>query len=476
MNALDTMLALLLVLVAPVVGSVGSLALGGPGAERLARGASIAAWIGASLLLAGAASGQWGAYFGIDVVSDVFLFLVASVYALATWYSRTYLEHVHAPFLTPQRYYALLGAFVFAMLFTLSVSDLGLMWIGVEGTTIASALLIVLERKPTSVEAAWRYTLIASAGLAIALFALLLIYGSTGTLNAFALAQHPVPATLPIAFAVSLALVGYGTKVGLFPMHTWLPDAHSEAPSPVSALFSGVLLPTALYAFLRVEAIVAAPVPPALSTLVIVFGLATAVVAALLLQRQRSYKRLFAYSSMEVMGLAVVGIGLGGIALYGALILVVAHGFAKAAAFFCSGNVLRKTGTTRIDELRDLRHRLPWTGGTWVISAIAATGAPPFGTFVGELLILSGAFVIGAYWVAGIAIGAIAISFLGVNWQVGRMVFGGGRRPQPTLEDPARSLAVPWISLAMALALGIASVPYLAPAIHAAATALGGGP
>ncbi len=476
MSGVDPELALLLVLLAPVGGALVPHALGDRGARWCARAAAIATWIGAAALLGTSASGQWGPYFGIDTVSDLFLFLVASVYALSVWYSRAYLEHVRAPFLTPQRYYALLAAFAFAMVFTLSVSDLGLMWIGVEGTTIASALLIVLERKPTSVEAAWRYTLVASAGLAIALFALLLVYGSTGTLNAFALAQHPVLASLPILFAVSLALVGYGTKVGLFPMHTWLPDAHSEAPSPVSALFSGVLLPTALYAFLRVYRIVATPVPPALSTLVVVFGLATAVVAALLIQHQRSYKRLFAYSSMEVMGLAVVGIGLGGIALYGALILVVAHGFAKAAAFYCSGNVLRQTGTTRIDEVRDLRHRLPWTGGTWVLSSVAATGAPPFGTFVGEILILSGAFAMGAYWVAGIAIGAIAIAFLGVNWQVGGMVFGAGPRPESSGEERPRALSVPWISLAFALGLGITSLPYLTPAIRAAAIALGVSP
>ncbi|EQD42158.1 hydrogenase 4 subunit F, partial [mine drainage metagenome] len=170
-------------------------------------------------------------------------------------------------------------------MFTLSVSDLGLMWIGVEGTTVASALLIVLERKPASVEAAWRYTIIASAGLTLSLFALLLLYRETGTLDAFTLAAHPPPLTGSLVLVVGLALVGYGTKVGLFPMHTWLPDAHSEAPSPVSALFSGVLLPTALYAFLRVYDVVSQPVPAALRDLVIVFGLVTALVAAFLLQQ-----------------------------------------------------------------------------------------------------------------------------------------------------------------------------------------------
>ncbi|MEM0129268.1 MAG: proton-conducting transporter membrane subunit [Thermoplasmata archaeon] len=476
MTALDpAAVALIVVLASPVLGALAPLALGEAASERAARVLSVITWAGAVALLVLGARGEWFGTFGIDALSEVFLVLVASIYALSTWYSRDYIAAVHAPFLTARLYYALLSAFAFAMLFTLSVTDLGFMWIGVEGTTVASALLIVLERKASSVEAAWRYTLIASAGLSIALFALLFLYRSTGTLDAFALAARPVPVSLPIAVAVALALVGYGTKIGLFPMHTWLPDAHSEAPSPISALFSGVLLPTAVYAFLRIYAIVALPVPPALSDLVILFGLATAVVAALLIQRQRSFKRLFAYSSMEVMGLAMVGIGLGGIALYGALLLLVAHAFAKAAAFYCSGNVLRTTGTTRTEEVRDLRHRLPLTAGTWVAAATAVTGAPPFGTFVGEVLILAGAFATGAYWVGAVVVVAIAIAFLGVNHQIGRMVFGTGTGgPAAREPDPARSLIAPWIGVAVAFALGITSIPYLAPTIQAAVRALGG--
>ncbi|MGI0140802.1 MAG: proton-conducting transporter membrane subunit [Thermoplasmata archaeon] len=438
---------LIVVLAAPAAAGLVPLPLGPRGSEIAARVLSVVTWIAAAILLATSASGQWGGYFGIDTVSNVFLFLVASIYALSTWFSSSYLRSIHTPFLTPPLYYGLLGAFAFAMLLTISVSDLGLMWIGVEGTTIASALLIVLERRPASVEAAWRYTLIASAGLAIALFALLFLYGTTGTLNAFTLAANPVAATLPVAAAVGLALVGYGTKVGLFPMHTWLPDAHSEAPSPISALFSGVLLPTALYAFLRIYDVVQTPVPAALSDLVIVFGLATAVVAAFLIQQQRSFKRLFAYSSMEVMGLTVVGIGLGGVALYGALLLLVAHAFAKSAAFYCSGNVLRATGTTRIDTVRGLKTRMPYTAGMWVASAAAVTGAPPFGTFVGELVILAGAFAIGAYWVAAVLVVAIVIAFLGVNVQVGRMVFGTEAPGAAPLRDPLRDLVAPWLAL-----------------------------
>lgn len=445
--------------------------------EWVARIGSLLSLGVAAVLLAGATTGSWGAYLGVDPLSEVFLVMVTGIFATSAWYSKGYLRSVHRPFLTPQVYYALLSAFAFAMTFTLVVSDLGLMWIGVEATTVASALLVVLERKPTSVEAAWRYTLIASAGLTIALFALLLLYTATGTLDAFQLAAHPPAPTLAIEMATALALVGYGTKVGLFPMHTWLPDAHSEAPSPVSAMFSGVLLPTALYAFLRVYRVLPTPVPWSITDLLLAFGITTALVAAFLLQRQRSFKRLLAYSSMEVMGLAVVGIAIGGLALYGVLVLLFAHAFAKSAAFYCAGNVLQSKGTTRIAEVHDLQGSMPWTGTGWVLSAAAVTGAPPFGTFVGELLIVVGALAAGLVWVAIVVVVAILVAFLGVNSQIGRMVFSdgpGGTRPESPPPEPG--LGVVYLNLGVALAIGVASLPYLAPALSKAARLLGGTP
>ncbi len=477
MNVFVPSLALYLVLLAPPASALLALIPYRNVSRRVARVGSLLALAAALALLVDGISGTWGPYLGLDSLSRVFLVMVTGVYATSTWYSEGYLRGVHRPFLTPQLYYALLGAFAFAMIATLVVTDLGLMWIGIEGTTVASALLVVLERKPTSVEAAWRYTLIASAGLTIALFALLLIYADTGTLDAFALAADHPTLSLAIEMAVALALVGYGTKVGLFPMHTWLPDAHSEAPSPISAMFSAILLPTALYAFLRVYAILPTPAPAIVSDLLVVFGAATALVGAFLLQRQRSFKRLLAYSSMEVMGIAVVGIALGGVALYGAMILLVAHAFAKSAAFYCAGNVLQSTGTTRVDEVRDLQHRMPLTGGAWVLAAFAVTGAPPFGTFLGELLIIGGAITAGWYWLALLLVLAILVAFLGVNSQIGRMVFGSfsehGPVPATLAEDSA---AVAYLNVAVALAIGVASLPYFSDAIRAGSSLLGGSP
>jgi hydrogenase-4 component F len=466
---------LYLLLLAPSAGAVLSLVPEPRVSERIARAASLLTFLSATALLVLPGGGTFGSLFELDRLSDLFLFLVAAIYASSTWFSRGYLRAVDRPFLTPERYYSLLGAFALSMLFALSVSDLGLMWIGIEGTTIASALLIVLERTPTSVEAAWRYTIIASAGLSLSLFALLSLYQETGTLNAFTLAAHPPALTTPLLLAVGLALVGYGTKVGLFPMHTWLPDAHSEAPSPVSALFSGVLLPTALYAFLRIYAILPSPVPPGLEDLVLFFGLSTALVAAFLLQRQRSYKRMLAYSSMENMGVALVGFALGGVALYGALLLLVAHAFAKSSAFYSSGNVLRRLGTKRIDEVRDLRSRLPGTGAALTLAGLAVSGAPPFGSFFGELFILAGAVAQDQVVVIVVLLLALVVAFLGINAQLGRMVFGADPLgPRPRIAESWGDRLYPWVNLTAALLVGVVSLPYLMEGIRAAAGVLGG--
>jgi len=475
MNGIDPTTGLFVVLAAPAAAAILALLPHPRASEAVARTGSLLAFAAACGLLGSGVSLRWGSYLGLDPMSELFLFMVTGIYATSAWYSRGYLRSISRPFLTPQVYYALLSAFAFSMIAVLVVTDLGLMWIGVEATTVASALLIVLERKPASVEAAWRYTLIASAGLTIALFALLVLYTATGTLDGFRLAAAPPAVSLPIEMAVALALVGYGTKVGLFPMHTWLPDAHSEAPSPISAMFSGVLLPTALYAFLRVYRVLPSPAPVVITDLLLAFGIATAVVAAFLLQRQRSYKRLFAYSSMEVMGLAVIGIALGGVALYGALVLLVAHAFAKSAAFYCSGSVLRATGTVRIDEVRDLRTSMPATGVGWALAAAAVTGAPPFGTFLGELLIVVGALALGLVWVAGVVVVVILVAFLGVNSQVGRMVFGGAdpatRAPPPGSDQ---GWGIPYLNLGFTVVLGVAALPYLTPAIRATTALLGG--
>ncbi len=458
----------------PTASALGCVVLSPRLAERIARAASLATLAVALLLLVGPARGSAGGILGWDALSDLFAVLVAALYALSTWESSLYLASVRASALSPSNYYALLGGFAAAMLATLSVSDLALMWIGLETTTVVSALLVMYDRRPASVEAAWRYTLIASGGLAVGLFALALLYRETGSLDAFALAAHPPALTAALALVVALALIGFGTKVGLFPMHAWLPDTHSEAPAPVSALLSGVLLPTALYVFLRIYDLLPSTGALGLHELVVAVGALTALVAAFLTFGQRSYKRLFAYSSMENMGIALVGIGLGGIALYGALLLLVAHAFAKSSAFSCAGAALRTTGTSRIDAVRGLGRRRPRTGVLWILSGLAVTGAPPFGSFVAEFVILTGALAQGAYAAVAALIVALAVAFAGINYPLGRMVFSRADPPDRPADVPEGwlSTVVPGIALGVALAVGLGSIPYLTGAVRIAA---GGG-
>jgi hydrogenase-4 component F len=466
---------LLLTVIMPALCAVLSWVVPKAWIKSIACVTAVASFVGSVVLLVSSTRGQWFGLFGIDPLSDVFLFMVTSIYATSVWYSSGYLKDVREAFLSERMYYSLLGMFAFTMLFSLSVSDLGIMWVGVEGTTVASALLIILERKKTSVEAAWRYTLIASAGLTLVLLGLLFLYNITGTLDIFALAADPPAFSLAIALVVAICLVGYGTKVGVFPMHTWLPDAHSEAPSPVSALFSGLLLPTALYAFLRIYAIVPVGGAPFLQYLVITFGVVTSLIAAFLMQRQKSYKRLLAYSSMEVMGLAMIGVGVGGVALYGALLLVVTHAFAKSAAFYCAGNVLRKTGTNQMASVRDLRHRMPWTSAAWMLSGLAVTGTPPFGTFIAEMLIIVGALAFGLPLVAILVIVAILLAFLAVNYQLGVMIFETSPLPNPPVHrEPIGGTVLAFINVGVTLALGIIYIPYFTDCIMTATILLGG--
>ncbi len=460
----------LAVLALPTLAALGAAVVPPRAAERLSRGASLGTVAAALLLLVGPSQGSAGPLLGWDATSDLFAVLVASIYALSTWYSALDLATVRPSVLSPSVYYALLSGFAAAMLGTLAVSNLALMWIGLEATTIVSALLVMYDRRPASVEAAWRYTLMASGGLAVGLFGLALLYGQTGSLDAFALAAHPPPLTAALALVVALALVGFGTKVGLFPMHAWLPDAHSEAPAPVSALFSGVLLPTALYVFLRIFQLLPPTGALGLRELVVFVGALTALVAAFLTLAQRSYKRLFAYSSMENMGIALVGIGLGGIALYGAILLLIAHAFAKSSAFYCSGTVLRTTGTSRIDEVRGVGRRLPRTGPLWILSGLAVAGAPPFGSFAAELVILTGAFAQGSFGVAAALVLALGVAFAGINYPLGRMVLSRPEGPEPGPAGPESWLAtiVPGLALGVALAVGLGSIPYLTDALRIA--------
>jgi hydrogenase-4 component F len=343
-------------------------------------------------------------------------------------------------------YYLLLNLFTVSMLFSLEVNNYGLMWVGIEATTISSALLLITEKTETSLEATWRYIVIVSAGVTFAFISIILIYYTLGTLSVSAAISSHVHSRIMV-LAVSLALIGFGTKVGVFPVHTWLPDAHSEAPSPVSAMFSGVLLPTALYVLYRVYEI--EPV----RDLYVWFAVISIVAASIFLGYQVRYKRMFAYSTMENMNLALLGIAAGGpLGITGALLLLLSHSFGKAGAFYSSGNVLRFTGKKKIAEISGMGTSMPYTSASLLMSSLAVTGAPPFGTFFGEFLILADILSLHMYAQFIIVIIFLAAAFISMNYNVTGMIFSGN---QPNVEKDRLMPALSMLSAVLPLFIGI---------------------
>lgn len=428
-----------LLLVLPVAAALVSAAGGVVAAEAAALASSAACFGGVLALAASVRHGSTlsaaGAWLHLDALGAVFLVATAFLYLAGAAFSIGYLRvgeerASFRPF--ARRYYAYLNLFGWAMLLVPLANDFATLWVAVELTTIVSVLLVALDRTDGALEAAWKYVLLASVGLGIALLAVVLLYAAgvpalgDGYLPRF---DHylAVARRLPkveVEFAFVLAVVGFGTKVGFAPMHTWLPDAHSEAPSPVSALLSGALLANAFYAILRffqVTRLAAGDAFPRHALLV--FGTLSLTVAALYVLRQENYKRLLAYSTIEHMGVIAVGIGFGApIAVAGALLHVINHAAAKGLAFFGSGSILRRYDTKEIERVRGAASVLPWSGPMFLLAALALSAFPVSGIFRSEFQIVSGGFASGAYtWVALLLV-LVNLAFFGIVWHTGRMV------------------------------------------------------
>ncbi|NJF24519.1 proton-conducting transporter membrane subunit [Thermococcus sp. Bubb.Bath] len=356
-----------------------------------------------------------------DWYSLIIVNIVSWVYFFASLASLYYTKGIERPFFDLRYYWSFLSLFAFTMLFTALVSNLGWMWIGLEGTTVVSALLILTEGERRNVEGAWRYMIVASAGLGIAFLSVVLAYSTSGTLDFRGLSFTPEDGLL----VALLALIGFGTKVGLFPMHSWLPDAHGSAPSPVSAMLSGTLLPTALLVYLR---IFRAGNSRVIAEATILFGVLTLIVASLLMASQRFIKRLLAYSSMDMMGVATTGIGLSYYhpsLLRLVFVLLAVHAFSKGALFLTSGSLVRAYGTHEIGGIRGVFRASPGQGLSLVLSALSVTGSPPFATFIAELAILGVSLSISYWWAFFVGTGLL-LSFLALNWHSARMAFGDG--------------------------------------------------
>ncbi|MCA1690118.1 MAG: NADH dehydrogenase FAD-containing subunit [Actinobacteria bacterium] len=398
----------------------------------------------------------------IDALGAVFLLATGLIYAMAGVFSIGYLavEHGRAGFAAfAKRYFALLNLFGWSMLLVPLTADFGTLWIAIELTTIISALLVAIDRTDAALEASWKYVLIASSGLGIALLSIILLY-ATGT-HALGEAYVPrfarylshahglSPDTVRLAFVLSL--VGFGTKVGFVPMHTWLPDAHSEAPAPVSALLSGSLLAAAFYAILRFFQVAVATGERSFAEhALIVFGVISLVAASFFVLRQGNYKRLLAYSSIEHMGIIAVGIGFGApLAVGGALLHVITHASAKGLAFFSAGSLLRGYDTKDIDGVRNAAREMRWTGPMFFAAVLALSGLPLSGVFRSEFEIVVGGFAQPQYVGVVLLLVFVNLAFFGMVWHAGRMVLS----PPETLAPGAVRLAVAersaWMILGM---------------------------
>lgn len=294
-----------------------------------------------------------------------------------------------------QLYHLFYQSFIFSLLIAFSANNIGLLWVAIEGATLATVLLVSLYRTPEAIEAAWKYFIICIVGIALALFGTILIYFAAQTSldpshailwNALALhAKTLNPSIMILAFV--FLFVGYGTKAGLVPFHFWLPDAYSESPGPVAALLSGLLLNVALYALLRFQILTNLSLQNGLANhLMIVFGLLSFVFASLTLHHQQNIKRMFSYSSIEHVGIMTFAFGLGNaVAILSGLFYLVIHALIKSAIFTTVGNVMHLTHTQKIEKIRGLLKLNPWVGWLLIVALFAIAGAPPFGLFIGEV-------------------------------------------------------------------------------------------
>ena len=425
-------------------------------------------------------------YLRVDAVSAIFLLATGFLYAAVAVYSVGYTRRHEE--LYRRRFYAGLNLFAWSMLAAPLMSSLALLWIAVEVTTIISALLVAIEDTDGAVEAAWKYVLIASAGLSLALLGTVFAYfaGSQVLGEHYNLDFQPLIlagphlAHTPVRLAFLLALLGYGTKVGLFPVHTWLPDAHSEAPTPVSALLSGSLLAVSFYAILRFYQVAAASLGGAFPRdALLAFGVASLLLAALYLFGQRDIKRLLAYSSVEHMGILAIGVGFGApVALAGVMLHVLAHAAAKGNAFMGAGVLVAKFGGKQISAIRGGLDLLPWSGPLFLLTVFALCAMPPSGIFRSEFQIVYGGLSSGSYAAAAVLVVLVTVAFFGLTASATSMLFSPApqalRHAVHGRGEPSAWMVVPVIAgVAVLFLLGLHPPGELTGLISRAVTQLG---
>ncbi|GMU68700.1 MAG: hydrogenase HycQ [Steroidobacteraceae bacterium] len=472
---------------------LGALVLAFYGARRAAPEVN-AAFSLATLIAAGALTARviaggpmlvWGEQFFVDSFNVFLVALTAFVGFTTALFSRPYMrverDHGRVTARRMRLYHSMYQLFMATMLVALLTNNMGVMWIALEAATLSTVLLVSLYRTAASLEAAWKYFILCGVGIAQALFGTILLYfaaekllGADGMQALLwtrldAIKMQLEPQVLGLAFV--FLLVGYGTKVGLVPLHSWLPDAHAEGPTPISAVLSGLLLNVALYIVIRCKVLVEGSLGSALpGQMLMGFGILSVVIAALFLYRQRDIKRLFAWSSIEHMGIITFAFGMGGpVANFAALLHMTLHSLTKSAIFFAVGHAAQKAGTQMMDGIRGLVVQNPTVGWGLMLGTIAILGVPPFGVFASEFLILTTAMQ-QQPWAAPLLLAAIGIAFAAIFGQVQPMVFGepnGRRLPHPPALIPV------FVHLGLVLLLGLYIPPWLADWYRGAAALIG---
>jgi hydrogenase-4 component F len=481
---------LVLVLVIPVCGAI-TLAI--VGSRDYARNVNVAfsfstflasAILTAQIVARGSVFALSGQFF-IDSL-NVFLVTLTTFIAFTTSvFSRPYMRiEQDRGKMTPNRmrlYFSMYQLFSFCMLLTLTTNNMGILWVGMEAATLTTVLLVSIYRTPASLEAAWKYFILAGVGIAQALFGTILLYMAAQkvidphtnpllwtNLNAHKSELNPVIMSLAFVFL----LVGYGTKVGLAPLHNWLPDAHAEGPTPISAVLSGLLLNVALYAVLRSKVLTDGALGNHFAgRLMIGFGLLSVLVGAFSLLRQRDIKRMFSYSSIEHMGIMTFAFGIGGpIANFAGLLHMTVHALTKSAIFYAVGHAAQKAKSQIMDEIRGLIRVSPAVGWGLMVGTLAVLGMPPFGIFSSEFLILTSAMH-QLPWAAPILLLGLAVAFGAIFSRVQPMVLG--ETTLKKLDHPPALLPV-FVHLGLVFMLGLYIPGYLNQWFLQAAQIIGG--
>jgi hydrogenase-4 component F len=467
-----TALAILIAL-GPLTGSAAALAGARARLAGTAQAAGAAIALGCSLALLVTLDGRvplagWDGFLYVDSLGGFFMMTVAAVTVLASLGSIGYVAaQENSGELTGfqvRLYFTFFGLFASLMLAALETGNLGLLFVLVEASTLASAALVGIEGQARSLEAAWKYIIISSLGVTIALAGTLFLFYSGSALHLgsnlgltwpylLVHAHTLAPQSLRLAFL--LAVVGYGTKVGLAPMHTWLPDAHAEAPSPASAMLSAALLNVGMYAIIRFLAIAQARLGDTYPRAVLLsFGFASIVIGALFMVRRGNFKRLFAYSSVEQMGIITVALGFGGtLGLYGALLQMLNHALAKAVLFLSSGDVALRYRTKQAGQVSGLLAAVPVTGAALLLASFAVLGSPPFGLFLSELTIVRAGFAHGSPVFPLLLLALLGLAFVPFARTTAGMVTGTA----PQLASPYRDRAAVAVTVAP-LILGLAAL------------------